>query len=110
MLLGGGSGIIAPGSVTISPSRAAGFPPISTIPDPPSGIAAVIPGPCGVPEQAGGGALGMGQVCWSPIRHAGFPPINTVEHGEPNKGEPCDVVSPSLAAGLPIGNSFVVDT
>ena len=93
---------MAPGSMTMSPTRAAGFPPIRQMPLPPSGTGVVTPGPCGVPEQAGGGALGIGQVCWSPIRQAGFPPINTVGHGAPNRGDPCDVVSPSRAAGLPI--------
>jgi hypothetical protein len=62
----------------------------------------VIPGPCGVPEHAGGGAFGIGQVCWSVIRQAGLPPINTVGHGAPSNGEPCMVESPSRAAGLPM--------
>src|SRR5713101_2383608 len=63
MLLGGGNGISACGSVTRSPTRAAGLPSISTIPEPPSGIGAVMPGPWGAPSQTGGGALGIGQVC-----------------------------------------------
>lgn len=45
MLLGGGKGIKAPGSMTMSPIRAAGLPPIKQMPDPPSGIGVVMPGP-----------------------------------------------------------------
>src|SRR3989442_15497835 len=63
ILFGGGSGTSACGSVTRSPTRAAGFPSISTTPVPPSGIGAVIPGPCGAPSHTGGGAFGIVQVC-----------------------------------------------
>jgi hypothetical protein len=106
ILFRGGNGTIAPGSVTKSPTRAAGLPPMRTIPDPPSGTAVVIPGPCGVPEHTGGGALGIGHVCWSPMRHAGFPPIKTVGQAGPRSGEPCEVKSPSLAAGFPMNELF----
>src|SRR5262245_49743389 len=45
MLFGGGSGTKAPGSMTMSPTRAAGLPPIRTMPEPPSGTGVVTPGP-----------------------------------------------------------------
>src|SRR5580704_12419618 len=71
IVFGGGSGMIAPGSMTISPIQAAGLPPIRVTPVPLGGPGVVTPGPWGVPLQAGGGAFGMGHVCWSVMRHAG---------------------------------------
>jgi hypothetical protein len=94
--------------VTRSPTRAAGLPWINTIPDPPSGIKVVIPGPCGAPSQASGGALGIVHVCWSVILQAGFPPINTFVAQAPRREDPCIVVSPSRAAGLPNGFSVLL--
>ena len=63
MLFGGGKGIIAFGSITISPRHAAGLPPISVTPVPPPPPGVVMPGPCGKPSHAGGGAFGMVHVC-----------------------------------------------
>src|SRR5687768_10961437 len=102
MVFGGGSGTRAPGSITMSPMQAAGLPPIRVTPVPPPPPGVVIPGPCGVPEQAGGGAFGIVQVCWSVSRQAGFPPISTVVQAAPISGEPCIVESPSRAAGRPM--------
>jgi hypothetical protein len=71
IVFGGGNGMIAPGSMTISPIQAAGLPPIRVTPVPLGGPGVVTPGPWGVPLHAGGGAFGMGHVCWSVMRHAG---------------------------------------
>ena len=62
-VVGWGSGTSAPGSITMSPRQAAGLPPIKVTPVPPPPPGVVMPGPCGVPEHAGGGAFGIGQVC-----------------------------------------------
>src|SRR5215831_13356713 len=73
---------------------------MSTMPVPPSGKALVMPGPWGAPSHTGGGAFGIMQLCWSKARQAGLPPIRTVVAHAPISGEPCMVVSESLAAGL----------
>ncbi len=59
----GGSGTSACGSITISPTHAAGFPLISVTPSPPPPPGVVTPGPCGAPSQASGGAFGIVQLC-----------------------------------------------
>jgi hypothetical protein len=106
IVFGGGRGMRAPGSITMSPARAAGCPPIMTMPLPPSGMGVTFEeGPCGVPVHAGGGAFGIGQVCTSVMRHAGIPPMRTVGQPAPVRGEPCCVTSPTRAAGLPTVSS-----
>ena len=84
-----------PAQVHMSPTLAAGIPPIRTV-----GLPGGITGP---PTCGGGGVPGltMGQVCMSPTRAAGIPPIRTVGH-------PIEIVppwlvrSPCRAAGLPM--------
>ena len=87
---------IEPPWAVVSPSRAAGIPPISTVPDP----AAIV----------SGGPL---QVSISPTLAAGIPPIKTVgspagRTGPPTWGAPPGFtightcISPILAAGCPI--------
>ena len=61
-----------PTQVAMSPIRAAGMFPISTV-MPPGGM--IGPPTCGTGGTAG---VCIGQVCMSPTRAAGLPPISTV--------------------------------
>ena len=81
-----------PTHVAISPTRAAGCPPMSTV---------ALPSVMGPPTWGMGGSPGvtMGQTCISPSLAAGWPHINTV--GNPTTIEPpWAVISPILAAGF----------
>src|SRR4029079_18534435 len=83
-------------SITVSPCRAAGRPPIITV---------TLPTPTTPPTWGLPGGSTSGQACVSdPARHAGIPPISTVGAPGPGpSGVPWLVRSPMRAAGCPIG-------